>query len=150
MPVADFDRLFSVNVRGTWLCMRHEMRFMRAQGSGAIVNTSSVAGVKGYPGASAYSASKHAIVGMTRAAGLEFPDRGVRVNCFCPGATRSEMSARWSERLPNGYDDLAQLIPIKRVSEPREQAEVAMFLLSDRSSYVTGAVYTCDGGSSAG
>jgi NAD(P)-dependent dehydrogenase (short-subunit alcohol dehydrogenase family) len=148
-PVTAFDEAFAVNVRGVWLCLRHEMRMMREAGGGAIVNVASIAGVQGYANASVYTASKHAVVGMTKAAGLEDPHLGVRVNCLCPGATQSEMSARWSKRLPGGYDDLAKLIPMQRVAAAEEQAEAALFMLSDASAYMTGSIMVVDGGSSA-
>ncbi len=150
MSVATFDDVMATNARGTWLCMRREMQIMRDQGSGAIVNTSSIAGVMSFPGASAYGASKSAVIAMTRSAALDLAPLGITVNCICPGATRSEMSARWAERLPNGEADLAAHNPMKRIGEPEEQAEAAAFLLSDRARYINGAVLVIDGGASLG
>ena len=146
-PLDTFDAVFRTNVRGTWLCMRHEMRMMRAQGYGAIVNTSSIAGLVGFPGASAYVASKHAIVGMTKSASLDLAAQGIRVNCICPGATRSEMSLRWAERLPDGEAGLAAHNPMQRIGEAIEPAEAAAFLLSDRSAFINGVALVVDGGS---
>jgi len=146
MPVAVFDQLFATNVRGTWLCMRHEMRMMERRGCGAIVNTASIAGVIGFPGASAYTASKHAVVGMTKAAGLEYAERGIRVNCLCPGATKSEMSDRWVERYPGGEAEMSAMLPMKRLGKPEELAATAIFMLSDAAAYMTGATVVVDGG----
>jgi NAD(P)-dependent dehydrogenase (short-subunit alcohol dehydrogenase family) len=91
MPVEEFDRVMNTNVRGTWLCLRHEASLMRAQGYGSIVNVSSIAGVVGFAQSSAYTTSKHAVVGMTRSAALDFAASGVRVNCLCPGGTTTVM-----------------------------------------------------------
>jgi len=148
-PTEDFDRVFNTNVKGTWLCMRREMRMMRDLGGGSIVNVASMAGVSGMANASVYVASKHAIVGMTKSAALDHPDLGIRVNCLCPGATTTEMSARWSDRLPGGEAALAGYVPMKRVAAASEQAEVALFLLSDAASYMTGSIVLADGGSTA-
>lgn len=146
MPVAAFDYIFDTNVRGTWLCLRHEMRIMRAQGHGAIVNTSSVAGIVGYANRSLYTASKHAIVGMTKSAALELAHLGVRINCLLPGGVQTDMSTRWVSLVPGGYDALAEGIPMKRWGMPGEMAEAAAWLLSDAASYVTGANLVVDGG----
>ncbi len=150
MSAATFDDVMATNARGTWLCMRREMQIMRDQGSGSIVNTSSIAGIMSFPGSSAYGASKSAVIAMTRSAALDLAPLGITVNCICPGATRSEMSARWAERLPNGEADLAAHNPMKRIGEPEEQAEAASFLLSDRARYINGAILVIDGGASLG
>jgi NAD(P)-dependent dehydrogenase (short-subunit alcohol dehydrogenase family) len=144
---AEFDRVMNVNVRGTWLCLRHELGLMRAQGRGAIVNVSSIAGVVGYAQSSAYTASKHAVVGLTKSAALDFADVGIRVNCLCPGGTRTEMSARWVSRFPGGEPAAAAGVPMKRFGKPEELAATAVFMLSDAAAYMTGAVITVDGGS---
>ncbi len=146
MAIAEFDRVFNVNARGTWLCMRHELRMMRAQGGGAIVNTASIAGVVGFPMSSAYTASKHAIVGMTKSASLDMAPMGIRVNCLCPGGTTTEMSERWTTRVPGGEAELAQRVPMRRFARAEEQAEVAVFMLSDAASYMSGSVMVVDGG----
>lgn len=132
MPVEEFDRVMNTNVRGTWLCLRHELGIMRAQGRGSVVNTSSIAGVIGYAAASAYTASKHAVVGMTRAASLDFAALGIRVNCLCPGGTSTEMSERWVSRFPGGEAAVAQGVPMKRFGRPEELAAAAVFMLSRR------------------
>jgi NAD(P)-dependent dehydrogenase (short-subunit alcohol dehydrogenase family) len=149
MPVEEFDRVINTNVRGTWLCLRHEGRIMRAQGGGAIVNTSSIAGLVGFPMASAYTASKHAIVGMTRSMSLDFAASGVRVNCLCPGGTSTEMSARWVSRVPGGEATVSQGVPMKRFGRAEELAHAAVFMLSDAAGYMTGSIMTVDGGSTA-
>jgi len=141
-----YDSVFNTNVRGTWLCLRHEMSIMRAQGSGAIVNTSSIAGVIAFPMSSVYTASKHAIVGMTKSAALDFPDKGIRVNCLCPGGTRTPMAERWVEKLPGGFATMEATIPMKRLGTVDELAQAAIWLMSDAASYVTGAVLVADGG----
>lgn len=145
-PVETFDQVFALNVRGTFLCLRHEMRIMRTQQRGAIVNTASIAGIIGYANSAVYAASKHAIVGMTKSAGIEFPAQGVRVNCLLPGATRSAMSQRWADRMEGGETAMAAAIPMKRLGTPDEQASVAVFLLSDAAAYMTGASVVVDGG----
>ncbi len=146
MPVTAFDQVFSTNVRGTWLCLGHEMRIMQAQGHGAIVNTSSVAGIVGFANRSVYTASKHAIVGMTKSAALEVAHLGIRINCLLPGGVQTDMSTRWVSRVPGGYDALAEGIPMKRWGMPEEIAEAAAWLLSDAASYMTGANLVVDGG----
>jgi NAD(P)-dependent dehydrogenase (short-subunit alcohol dehydrogenase family) len=149
LAIAEFDRVMNVNVRGTWLCMRHELRMMRAQGAGAVVNTASIAGVVGFPMSSAYTASKHAIVGMTKSASLDFAPMGIRVNCLCPGGTTTEMSERWTTRVPGGEAALAQGVPMKRFGKADEQAEAAVFMLSDAASYMSGSIMVVDGGTTA-
>lgn len=145
-PIEAFDRVFNTNVRGTWLCLRHEMRIMRAQRRGAIVNTASVAALIGFADRSVYTASKHAIVGMTKSAALELAALGVRINCLLPGGARTEMSERWVQAIPGGYDTLSAGIPMQRWGLPGEMAEAAVWLLSDAASYVTGASLVVDGG----
>jgi A-factor type gamma-butyrolactone 1'-reductase (1S-forming) len=149
-PVSTYDDVMATNAKGTWLCLRQEMQIMRDQSFGSIVNTSSIAGLVSFPGSSAYSASKSAVIAMTKSAALDLAHLGITVNCICPGATRSEMSARWAERLPNGEADLAAHNPMKRIADPEEQAEAASFLLSDRARYINGAVLVIDGGASLG
>jgi NAD(P)-dependent dehydrogenase (short-subunit alcohol dehydrogenase family) len=150
MPVEEFDRVMNTNVRGAWLCLRHEARLMRAQGHGSIVNVSSIAGVVGFAQSSAYTTSKHAVVGMTKSAALDFAASGIRVNCLCPGGTTTEMSERWVSRVPGGEAVVAQGVPMKRFGKPEELAATAVFMLSDAAAYMTGAVIVVDGGSTVG
>jgi NAD(P)-dependent dehydrogenase (short-subunit alcohol dehydrogenase family) len=144
-----FDRIMAVNVKGTWLCLKHELRQMEAQGGGAIVNNASVAGLNGAARLSAYSASKHAVVGLTRSTAAEFAKHGVRVNAVCPGIIRSEMSARWAQRDPTAPARMAALHPMGRIGEPEEVAAVVLWLCSAGASFVTGLAHTVDGGFSA-
>jgi NAD(P)-dependent dehydrogenase (short-subunit alcohol dehydrogenase family) len=139
---------FDTNVLGTLLSMKHEMRVMLAQGSGSIVNVSSIYGHTGAAGASIYSASKHAVEGLTKSAALEAAASGVRVNMVAPGPIETGMLNRFagSEEKKAG---LAAGVPLKRVGRPEEIAETIMFLASDKASFITGASYLVDGGKTA-
>ncbi|HVT25446.1 MAG TPA: SDR family oxidoreductase [Rhizomicrobium sp.] len=147
-PVGEFDAVFDTNVRGTWLCMRHEMKMMRQQGHGAIVNTSSIAGLVAVPDSSVYVAAKHAVIGMTKAASLDAAALPIRVNCIAPGVVYSEMLEEWLQGLPEADRDPGKILPIpmKRAGNPEEIASLAVWLLSDETSYMTGAVVVADGG----
>ena len=145
-PAEMYEQVFDTNVRSVWLCLRHELRIMQRQRSGAVVNTSSIAGTRGFPGLSLYSASKHAVIGMTKSASLEAASYGVRVNCICPGTTRTEMMEIQMRTRPGGEQDTIKGIPLGRVSSPDEQAEAAAWLLSDRASFITGEQLIVDGG----
>lgn len=141
-----YDRIMDINVRSVWLCMRHELKIMIKQGEGSIVNVGSIAGVRGFPGLSVYTASKHAVIGMTKSAALDVASHGIRVNCTNPGTTRTEMFDRQMKTRPGGEGMTKARIPMGRVSHPTEQAQAALWLLSDRSSFVTGQVLSVDGG----
>jgi NAD(P)-dependent dehydrogenase (short-subunit alcohol dehydrogenase family) len=139
---------FDTNVLGTLLSMKHEMRVMLAQGSGSIVNVSSTYGHTGAVGASIYSASKHAVEGLTKSAALEAAASGVRVNTVAPGPIETGMLNRFTgteERKAS----LAAKVPLKRTGRPEEVAQTIMFLASDKASFITGASYLVDGGKSA-
>ncbi|WP_208117252.1 SDR family oxidoreductase [Streptomyces sp. NBC_00582] len=141
-----YDTLMDVNVRGTWNCLRYEIAAMLPHGGGAIVNNSSVAGLVAIPAAAPYIASKHAVVGLTRAAADEYAAQGIRVNAIAPGTTRSEITADWFARNP-GMEELANSVtPQGRTAEPEEIAAAAAWLLSDRCPFLTGAVLPVDGG----
>ena len=146
-PDGLYDRIFDANVRSTWLCLAEEMRIMRAARRGAIVNMGSIAGVRGFRGLAAYTASKHAVVGMTKSAALDMAEFGVRVNCVCPGTTRTEMMEMQMITRPGGEAGTLKTVPLNRIATPVEQAQVAAWLLSDRSSFMTGEVVVSDGGS---
>lgn len=146
-PDGVYDRVFDSNVRSTWLCLVEEMRIMRSARRGAIVNMGSIAGVRGFRGLAAYTASKHAVVGMTKSAALDMAEFGVRVNCVCPGTTRTEMMEMQMITRPGGEAGTLKTIPLNRIATPVEQAQVAAWMLSDRSSFVTGEVVVSDGGS---
>lgn len=154
VPLADgtpelYDRIMDTNVKGVWLCMREEIAAMRAAGGGAIVNTASVGGVVGFPGASIYSASKHAVVGLTKAAALEVAKEGIRVNCVAPGTVDTPMFGRFAAEAAL-REQVAAMHPLGRIVAPEEIAEAALWLCSPRSSFVTGHTLLVDGGFSAG
>lgn len=146
LPESVFDDVLAINVKGTWRCLRAELAVMKACGRGAIVNTSSIAGVRGFPGLAAYSASKHAILGLTRSAALDAAAWGIRVNCLCPGTTRTPMMERQMRTRPGGEQITLARIPLARIATPAEQAQAAAWLLSERASFVTGEELVVDGG----
>jgi NAD(P)-dependent dehydrogenase (short-subunit alcohol dehydrogenase family) len=139
---------FDTNVLGVVLSMKHELRVMQSQGHGSIINLSSTMGHKGAPGASLYTASKHAVEGLTKAAALEGAAYGVRVNAVAPGPVETEMLSRFT----GDADRKAALIagvPLKRAGAPQEIAKAIVFLASDQASFVTGQIVSVDGGKSA-
>ncbi|MFQ5878971.1 MAG: SDR family oxidoreductase [Dehalococcoidia bacterium] len=145
----DWDRVISINLKGVWLCMKYEIPQMLRQGGGAIVNTSSAAGLVGSPmgmSGAAYVASKHGVIGLTKTAALEFAKQGVRVNAVCPSWIRTPMT----ESLAGGDPELAAQIaaryPMGRAGTPEEVAEAVVWLCSDAASFVTGHAMTVDGG----
>jgi NAD(P)-dependent dehydrogenase (short-subunit alcohol dehydrogenase family) len=141
-----FDRIVRVNLKGTWLCMRAELRQMVAQGGGSIVNTASLAGITGFITTTGYSASKHGVVGITKTAALEYAPT-VRLNVLCPGYIDTDMLKDTMSR--RGEQIMAQ-IPFGRLGKPQEMAEIVCWLLSDRASYATGETFAIDGGYMAG
>ena len=142
---ADFDTIVSVNMKGVWLCMKSQLKHMKANGGGAIVNNASVAGLVGLAMQGAYSGTKHAVIGMTKAAAAEAAPQQVRVNAICPGATRTPILTHLLEA-GISEDMLAEMAAQKRLAEPEEIAAAACWLLSDAASYVTGAAMPVDGG----
>ena len=138
-----FDRMIAVNLKGVWLCMRHELPQMQAQGGGAIVNTASIAGLVGLPSSSAYVAAKHAVIGLTKTAAIEYAEANIRVNAVCPGYIRTRMTEPSTQL--RGEAILAHT-PLKRMGNPEEIAEMVVWLCSERASYVSGAAYNVDGG----
>ena len=150
ISIETFDSVHSVNLRGTFLCMRHELAMMMDRGCGSVVNTSSEGGVRGIGSAAAYTASKHGVVGMTKAAALDMGIYGVRVNCICPGATDTEMMDKWTSGDPLARRALEDSSPLKRVGSPGEIADAVLWLLSSQSSFLTGQAISVDGGSTAG
>ena len=142
-PEEAFDRMIAVNLKGVWLCMRHELPQMQAQGGGAIVNTGSIAGLVGLPTSSAYVAAKHGVVGLTKTAALEYAEANIRVNAVCPGYIKTRMTDPIMEL--RGAAVLAQT-PLKRMGNPEEIAEMVVWLCSERASYVSGVAYSVDGG----
>lgn len=138
-----FDRMIGVNLKGVWLCMKHELPQMIAQGGGVIVNTGSIAGLVGLRSSSAYVAAKHGVLGLTKTAALEYAGDNIRVNAVCPGYIETNMTADTMRR--RGAEIMAST-PFGRMGKPEEIAEMVVWLSSDRASYVTGACYNVDGG----
>lgn len=149
-PVEEFRKVLSINVEGMWHCMRAQISRFSGAGGGAIVNTASVMGWRGAPGLSAYSASKHAVIGLTRTAALETAQAGVRVNAVLPGAIETPMlTERGFVRNPDFAEQAAMAHPMGRIGRAEEVAEAAAWLLSDKASFVTGHCLAVDGGFSA-
>lgn len=146
VPEDEFDRIMQVNVKGVWLCLREELRVMRAAGRGAIVNTASVAGYRGASDVGAYTASKHAVVGLSRTAAHDNGPDGIRVNVVAPGPTATPMLAHIP---PAAVQQRLDRMPLRKLGQPREVAEAAAWLLSDRASHVTGVVLPVEGGYTA-
>jgi NAD(P)-dependent dehydrogenase (short-subunit alcohol dehydrogenase family) len=142
-----FQKMLAVNLVGVFYCMKHEITQMLAQGSGAIVNTSSLAGIVGLTGTAHYVAAKHGVTGLTRAAALEYAPQRIRVNCVNPGYIDTPMTA---DAMKTQYDETVAKIPIARLGRPEEIAEAVVWLCSDRAAYVTGTAQVVDGGYLAG
>ena len=142
----NWDRVLGINLKGVWLCMRHEIPEMLRQGGGAIVNCSSVAGLVGFPGIPAYTASKHGILGLTRAAALEYAQQNVRVNAVCPGVIRTAMVERFTRQDPQAEAQLVAREPVGRMGTPEEVAAAVLWLCSDAASFVSGHALAVDGG----
>ncbi|MGH8158814.1 MAG: SDR family NAD(P)-dependent oxidoreductase [Rhodanobacter sp.] len=145
----NYDTTFATNVLGTLLSMKHEMRVMQAQGAGAIVNLSSVAGQVGMPGASVYVASKHAVEGLTKSAALEGAAIGVRVNAVAPGPVATDMLDRFTGGSDDAKSGFLSTIPVKRAANVDEIVQAIVFLASDKSRYLTGQCLAVDGGYTA-
>jgi NAD(P)-dependent dehydrogenase (short-subunit alcohol dehydrogenase family) len=146
---ANFDAVMNINVKGVWLSMKHEIPRMLEQGGGAIVNSSSVAGVIGFPGIGIYAASKHAVIGLTKTAALEYSAQGIRINAVNPAAIDTEMIDRLADGMNIKKDDLTTFHPIGRLGRVEEVAEAVLWLCSERASFVTGHSLTVDGGFTA-
>ena len=142
----NWDRVLRVNLKGVWLCMKHEILQMLDHDGGAIVNCSSVAGLVGFASSPAYVASKHGIVGLTRTAALEYATRGIRVNAICPGVIQTPMVDRVTHGDSAAMRALQEMEPMGRIGRPEEVAEAAVWLCSDAASFVTGQALAVDGG----
>jgi NAD(P)-dependent dehydrogenase (short-subunit alcohol dehydrogenase family) len=140
-----FDQIMNVNVKGVWLSMKYEIPEMIRTGGGAIVNMSSVAGVMGFPQMPVYIASKHAVLGLTRSAALEYAKSGIRINAIAPGVIETEMFERVAEDKQLG-EMLNSITPIGRIGDPQEIANAVVWLLSDKASFVLGHTLLVDGG----
>jgi NAD(P)-dependent dehydrogenase (short-subunit alcohol dehydrogenase family) len=145
-PDDDFDQVIAVNLKGVWLCMKAEIAQMLAQGGGVIVNTASNAGLAGFAGHSAYSASKHGVIGLTKSAAREYAKKGIRVNAVCPGFIHTPMLDRSAAENPQRAARLAAFTPMARLGTPEEVASAVVWLCSDGPGYVTGAAIVIDGG----
>ncbi|ADV83154.1 glucose 1-dehydrogenase [Terriglobus saanensis] len=147
-PRDDYDRVMGINLRGVWSCMKFELQQMRTQGSGAIVNCSSLGGLIGGNQRGTYHAAKHGVIGFTKSAALEYATRGIRVNDVCPGMIQTPMS---DKMIAEGQGEelnkmLETFVPMKRMGRPEEIADAVLWLCSDAASYVTGQSISVDGG----
>jgi NAD(P)-dependent dehydrogenase (short-subunit alcohol dehydrogenase family) len=153
-PLEAFRRVLDVNVVGVFLGMKHVLPVMLKQNKGSIINTASIAGLLGSPYIAVYSASKHAVIGLTKSAAWECTGTGVRVNCVCPGLIDSRMlgaifTARAGGNAPPPIEKLVERVPARRLGLASEVASIVAFLASDEASYVSGSAYTVDGGRTA-
>ena len=145
----EWDRVMAINLRGVWSCMKHELRQMLQQGSGAIVNCSSIGGVIGNPGLAAYSAAKHGVLGLTQSAALEYAARGIRINAVCPGTIKTPMVQSMTGGDPKALAEMVKNEPIGRLGEPEEIAAAVLWLCSPGASFVVGHALLVDGGYTA-
>lgn len=143
---AEFERVISINLQGVWNCMKYELRQMQGQGSGAIVNNSSIAGVKGSPSRAIYGAAKHGVLGLTKSAALEYAAQGIRINAVCPGSIETPMVADMVAKQWITMDDMVNGNAIKRLGRPEEIAAAVLWLCSPGASFVIGHALVVDGG----
>jgi NAD(P)-dependent dehydrogenase (short-subunit alcohol dehydrogenase family) len=145
----EWDRIIDIDLRGVFLCMKREIPLMLKQGGGAIVNTSSGAGVKGFKGGAAYVAAKHGVVGLTKAAALDYAESNIRINAVCPGIIDTSMMQRFSGGTPEGRQAVIAQEPVGRMGTPDEIAAAVVWLCSDAASFVVGHAMVIDGGQTA-
>ncbi|WP_268800513.1 SDR family oxidoreductase [Pseudomonas huanghezhanensis] len=146
---AEFDAIMGVNVKGVWLCMKYQLPLMLAQGGGAIVNTASVAGLGAAPKMSIYSASKHAVIGLTKSAAIEYAKKRIRVNAVCPAVIDTDMFRRAHEADPRKAEFAATMHPVGRIGTVEEIASAVLYLCSDGAAFTTGHSLAVDGGVTA-
>lgn len=142
----DFDRIMAVNVKGTWLCIREEARVMREAGGGSIVNVSSIGGLRGSSGMGAYQATKHAVIGLTRTAAHDNGPDGIRVNVIAPGPIETPMLDATRRAIPGGVEARIAATPLRKAGTTTEVGDTVAWLLSDRSSHLSGVILPIDGG----
>lgn len=149
-PTELWHRILDINLSGVWYCMRAQLPLMAEQGHGVIVNMASIAGLKGFPGNAAYAASKHAVVGLTRSAALEYVTSGVRINAICPGFTDTALVAFAVDETPGLDEAIASQTPAGRMATADEIATSVMYVCSDDTAFMIGQTIVLDGGISAG
>jgi NAD(P)-dependent dehydrogenase (short-subunit alcohol dehydrogenase family) len=145
---AAFDQVIAVDLKGVFLAMKYEIQYMLKAGGGAIVNNASIAGMIADPGISAYVAAKHAVIGLSKAAAIEYASQGIRINALAPGLVETGMTKAWFDD-PNIRSHFLANTPMGRIAKPEEIANMVLFLCSDSSSFATGQVFVIDGGYTA-
>ena len=145
----EFDAIMGVNVKGVWLCMKYQLPLLLAQGGGAIVNTASVAGLGAAPKMSIYAASKHAVIGLTKSAAIEYAKKKIRVNAVCPAVIDTDMFRRAYEADPRKAEFAAAMHPVGRIGKVEEIASAVLYLCSDGAAFTTGQALAVDGGATA-
>jgi NAD(P)-dependent dehydrogenase (short-subunit alcohol dehydrogenase family) len=144
--VEEWDRVINIDLRGIFLCLKHEIPLMLKQGGGSIVNTSSGAGVKGFKEEAAYIAAKHGVVGLTKAAAIDYAQSNIRINAVAPGIIDTPMINRFSGGTPEGHQAMISQEPVGRMDKSEEIAAAVLWLCSDAASFVTGYTMVVDGG----
>jgi len=146
---ATYDKIMDVNVKGVWRCMKYQIPALLKQSTSAIVNTASIAGLGAAPKMSIYSASKHAVIGLTKSAAVEYGKKGLRVNAICPAVIDTEMFKRATENDPQKEQYVKSLHPVGRIGQPEEVAASVLYLCSDLAGFTTGVALPIDGGATA-